>query len=250
MIKRDLTVMPEVTLTIEPGVVLEFYPSVGILVLGTLHAQGSLHRNIVMRPVRAASTRDYRAGRRKRQTWRSGNQQLKADFDVRLCQADKNGTVCPPGANQGFVDIYNRTTMQWVPICDTRFTERNAEVVCRQLGFSDLDVFLDFEQRIEYNENSLKRLIYWPEPYQCTGKENRLSHCNIRMNGQIYGHKYGCDWKGKDFAFVHCGKRNLEDYWEYWGGIRFSVKNFEQELFHDHIHDLSLIHISEPTRPY
>ena len=253
VIKRDLTVMPEVTLTIEPGVVLEFYPSVGILVLGTLHAQGSQHRNIVMRPVRAANARDYRAGRRKRQTWRSGHQQLKADFDVRLCQADKNGTVCPPGANQGFVDIYNRTTMQWVPICDTRFTERNAEVVCRQLGFSDLDVFLDFEQRIEYNENSLKRLIYWPEPYQCTGKENRLSHCHIRMNGQIYGHKYGCDWKGKDFAFVHCGKRNLEDYWEYWGGIRFSVKNFEQELFHDHIHDAvthSTVHKYESVLQY
>ena len=88
---------------------------------------------------------------------------------------------------QGYVEIYNRTTMQWVPICDTRFTERNAETVCRQLGFSDLNVYLDFGQRIEYNENSLSRLIYWPEPYQCTGKEKRLSHCPIRMNGQIYG---------------------------------------------------------------
>ena len=42
--------------------------------------------------------------------------------------ADKNGTVCHEDADQGFMEIYNRTTMQWVPICDTRFTERNAQV--------------------------------------------------------------------------------------------------------------------------
>merc|ERR1719422_2043683 len=56
------------------------------------------------------------------------------------------------------------------------------------------------------------------------------------MNGQIYGHKYGCNWKAPNFAFVHCGDKNLEQ-GEFWGGIRFSVKNFEQELFHEHIHD-------------
>ena len=206
VIKRDLTVMPDITLTIEPGVELEFYPSVGILVLGTLHAQGTIDRNIVMRPVHLSEVNDYRVGRRKRQAYN----RLASDFDVRLCQADKNGTVCPPGANQGYVEVYNRTTMQWVPICDTRFTERNAEVVCRELGFSDLNVFLDFGQRIEYHENSLTRLIYWPEPYQCTGNEKKLSHCPIRMNGQIYGHKYGCSWKAPNFAFVHCGEKNLK----------------------------------------
>ena len=127
--------------------------------------------------------------------------------------------------------------MQWIPMCDTRFTERNAEVICRQLGFSDLNVYLDFDQRIEYHENSLTRIIYWPEPFQCNGKESRLSHCPIRMNGQIYGHKYGCNWKGKDYAFISCGDRNLPADMEYWGGVRFAVKSFEQELFHDRIHD-------------
>jgi hypothetical protein len=37
-----------------------------------------------------------------------------------------------------------------VPICDERFSERNAEVVCRQLGFSTLNVYMAFDQRIEY----------------------------------------------------------------------------------------------------
>ena len=74
------------------------------------------------------------------------------DFDVRLCQANVNGTICPEGARQGFVELFNRTTMQWVPMCDKRFSERNAEVVCRQLGFSNLNVFLDFDRRIEYHD--------------------------------------------------------------------------------------------------
>ena len=57
------------------------------------------------------------------------------------------------------------------------------------------------------------------------------------MNGQIYGHQYQCNWEGKDFVFLHCGENNLQQDYEYWGGIRFSVKEFEEELFHSRIHD-------------
>lgn len=159
IIRSDLTVMPDVTLTIEAGAELEFYPSVGILVLGNLHAQGNIDRNIIMRPVKVNTVEDYRIGKRlnrrsvdreKRSSSRQ-NRQLRIseeeDFDVRLCTADKNGTVCEEGTDQGFLEIYNRTTMQWVPMCDTRFSERNAQVVCKQLGFSELNVFMDFDQR-------------------------------------------------------------------------------------------------------
>ncbi len=59
----------------------------------------------------------------------------------------------------------------------------------RQLGFSDLNVYLSFDQRIEYNAESLLRVIYWPEPLQCDGTEPRFSHCPLRLNGQIYGHE-------------------------------------------------------------
>ena len=148
--------MPDVTLTIEPGVELEFYPSVGILVLGTLHAQGNIEHNIIMRPVKRSNIEDYRIGRhtgnfhpkdpespeskrleykidpfdknypvRKKRHLRITEEE---DFDVRLCQANVNGTICPEGARQGFVELFNRTTMQWVPMCDKRFSERNAEV--------------------------------------------------------------------------------------------------------------------------
>ena len=131
VIRSDLTVMPEVTLTIEPGAELEFYPSVGILVLGTLHAQGNIDRNIIMRPVKLHEVHDYRMGNRVHRTKRHLRITEEEDFDVRLCQADQNGTICHEHADQGFVEIFNKTTMQWVPMCDRRFSERNAEVVCR-----------------------------------------------------------------------------------------------------------------------
>jgi hypothetical protein len=31
------------------------------------------------------------------------------------------------------------------------------------------------------------------------------------MNGQIYGHKYACNWEGKGFVFLHCGRENLDE---------------------------------------
>lgn len=52
VIQSDLTVMPEATLTINPGVTLEFAPNIGILVLGTLKAEGVEGNEIVMRPLK------------------------------------------------------------------------------------------------------------------------------------------------------------------------------------------------------
>ena len=76
IIRSDLTVMPEVTLTIEPGAELEFYPSVGILVLGTLHAQGNIDRNIIMKPVKLSQVRDYRMGKQV--------QKVRGRFPIKL----------------------------------------------------------------------------------------------------------------------------------------------------------------------
>lgn len=51
LIRSDLTVMPEVTLTIQPGAIIEFGPRVGLLVLGTLLAKGRRDDKIIMRPI-------------------------------------------------------------------------------------------------------------------------------------------------------------------------------------------------------
>jgi len=96
-------------------------------------------------------------------------QRLKGDDvdkSVRLCAEDK----CERGTRQGFLEYYNRTTLQWIPMCDNRFTERNVQVICRQLGFDHMNVFFDFGRRIEYHYNSLRRIRKWPDPFQCVGE--------------------------------------------------------------------------------
>lgn len=75
IVKSDLTVMPGVTLVVEAGATLEFYPSVGLLVLGRLEAVGTKDERITMRPLDPARARQYRARRHVKTT-------LEA---VRLC---------------------------------------------------------------------------------------------------------------------------------------------------------------------
>ena len=126
--------MPGVTLTILPGVELEFLPSVGILVLGVLHAEGYWDAPIKMRPAAKNAALSYRLIRQ------AGTPQQPL---VRLCLDGK----CPPGANNGYLELFNGTTGQWVPICDKRFAEHNARVVCRQLGFETFNEYRNFGRR-------------------------------------------------------------------------------------------------------
>lgn len=167
IVKADLTIMPNAMLSISPGVELEFYPSVGILALGTLVAQGQPDAPIIMRPImlQKKDELDYQDMQNRA---RSGVMDDRTR-GVRLCVEEK----CAPGVNEGFLEYFNRTTLQWVPMCDDRFTERNVQVVCRQLGFDHLDVYLDFGKRWEYqyNHNPVTRIRKWPEPFQCVGKQ-------------------------------------------------------------------------------
>jgi len=173
VVKSDLTVMPGKTLTIGPGVVLEFYPSVGILVLGTLYAEGAPTNPIVMKPITLEKKRflDYGGLSRNRFDTRQKS--------VRLCAEDK----CEEGTNQGFLEYYNRTTLRWIPMCDYQFTERNVQTVCRELGFDARNVFFDFGKRWEYmyNHNPVTRVRKWPEPFQCVGKLAFLEISNSEL---------------------------------------------------------------------
>lgn len=66
----------------------------------------------------------------------------------------------------GFLEYFNRTTLQWIPLCDDRFTERNAQVACRQLGYDTLNVYVSYDRRYELHPGSLTRVWSWPEPLQ------------------------------------------------------------------------------------
>ncbi|XP_034826785.1 protein bark beetle isoform X2 [Maniola hyperantus] len=246
IIKSDITVMPDVTLTINPGVVMEFAPNVGILVMGTLYAIGHSQLPIFMKPKSLMSNveaseiekRDTSLYSSSHHKHRRQLETLIVQDSIRLC----TGRNCSIGdndiarKNEGFLEYYNRTTLQWVPMCDSRFTERNAQVVCRELGFDPINIFFALDRRVEYHSNSLSRIWSWPEPLQCVGTEDRYEDCPIRLNGQLFGHRHECKWDS-DFVFIHCGSRNLDENLDYWGGIRFTNPEFEYSLYEHRIHD-------------
>lgn len=157
--------MPGVMLTILPGVELEFFPSVGILVLGILNAEGHWEAPIRMRPAPQSSALIISRLARQLPVITTSNNNNN-NYNARLCL---NGE-CPAGAKQGYLELFNQTTQQWVPICDRRFTEHNARVVCRQLGVETFNEYQSFGRRWEFQLTSLTRVRHWPEPIQCTGE--------------------------------------------------------------------------------
>lgn len=205
-ITSDMTIMPGCTLTIEPGVVMEFQPSVGILVLGDILARGTPESPIIMRPAKLLDEKRFRR---------------QADLTKsRLCIDEK----CSETRNDGFLEIYNSTTEQWVPVCDKRFTERNAQVVCKELGYNILNIHLAFGPRLEMGPTQTSRIRSWPHPLECVGTEKSLSDCEYRLNGYIDNYK--CHHDG-DFVYIYCGPEILPESEEHWGGIRFSIASFE-----------------------
>lgn len=229
VIKSDLTVMPEVTLTIYEGVQMEFEPGVGLLVLGELKVIGSESS-----PVRMSPHKQITGSRLKRhlpKTPRAVHFDTPYAIglgDVRLCITEGCEENAKSRRRNGFVEVFNLTTLQWSPICDKRFTERNAQVVCRQLGYSTLNVYLSRDRRLDMGQTLISRIRHWPEPLECIGKEEALSECDLRLNG--YGnHSHACYWDSEEFVYISCGEDNKEPDEEYWGGIRFALKSFERK---------------------
>ncbi|XP_054261454.1 protein bark beetle-like isoform X2 [Macrosteles quadrilineatus] len=223
-VMSDVTVMPGVTLNIAPGVVIEFAPRVGLLVLGRLVARGRRGQEIVMRPLS--------------QTVKPPTNMAVTRRSLRLCTMRN----CSDDSQfrhmqEGFLEYLNSTTLQWVPLCDSRFSEHNARVVCRQMGLESLNAWVSRGPRVEFHPNSLTRIWSWPEPVQCSGDEKRLEDCEIRLNGQLHGKRHTCAWNS-NFVFVRCGQRNLPPDQEYWGGIRFANEEFEQSVFEGRVHDV------------
>jgi hypothetical protein len=228
IINADLTVMPEATLTINSGVVLEFFPSVGMLVLGEMMAGGMEDKPIIMRAVKFNNELRFKRQHRETRALVQKSPYAISIGDVRLCLTEG----CEEGSNfkrsDGFVEVFNLTTLQWAPICDQRFTERNAQVICRQLGYSTLNVHLKRGRRLDMGQTLISRIRHWPEPLECIGKEMSLAECDIRLNG--YGnHSYSCAFDGEEFVYVYCGKDNKPENEEHWGGIRFALSGFERK---------------------
>ncbi|KAI1309118.1 Protein bark beetle [Halotydeus destructor] len=241
IVKSDLTIMPGAALVIEADVVLEFYPSVGLLVLGEMTIAGYDSKPVIMRPVSLIDL-ETRFKRQAGDTSQNGVSERKRSeanelTNVRMCitescsEWNENGSVKP---RDGFLEVYNSTTLQWMAVCDERFTERNAQVVCRQLGYSSINAHLRRGSRYDVGPTMMSRVRYWPEPMECDGRENFVSECKVRLNG--YGnHSHACTHNGDSFVYIFCGREPDSTYLapsaqegkHYWGGVRFARPRFE-----------------------
>ncbi|XP_049764444.1 protein bark beetle [Schistocerca cancellata] len=226
IVRSDLTILPQVTLSLSPGVVIEFAPNVGILVLGSLKANGRPGQEVILRPLTHQASSDV--------TTQMASVLAQGQPTVRLCtlpnnctgEANKQGSMQARTA-EGFLERYNRTSLQWVPICDPHFCERDAQVVCRELGFDSNVVFVSHGRQYSYHAGSVAHIAAWPEPLQCRGDELHYEDCRIHLDGRAPGAaEHRCSWDG-DFVFLHCGQRNLQAGLTYWGGIRFANPDLE-----------------------
>lgn len=217
IVESDLTVMPDVTLTIAPGVEFQFRPNVGILVLGRLLARGLEYTRIKMRPIQPTNLGPLESGRKKR----------AASPTVRL---HGDGTLFQ---NAGFLELFNSSTKSWNIMCDSQFNEKSAEVVCRQLGKETINVRVRFTHLYDfyiYGEPQYFLKEFWFESYYCRGDETELTHCITRYNYNMQQ----CI-KAANYTFIVCGDRNLEQGQEYWGNIRFAGKTFQEQALEDDI---------------
>uniref|UniRef100_T1J608 SRCR domain-containing protein n=1 Tax=Strigamia maritima TaxID=126957 RepID=T1J608_STRMM len=208
-VTSDLIVMAHTTLTIEPGVEISFHSGVGILVLGSLVARGNDDEMIIFRPAM------HRAKRFNQNNGTAKGQDVRLCFDGSCDEAEK-----------GFLEVFNQTFSQWVPVCDSAFTEANAQVVCNQINDDSTTTqpFLKFGLRYDLDEKSINRIQSWTNPSICSGKEDSWNECPQRVG--VDGQSCAVD---SQFVFVYCIPSPTHD--KYWGGITFAPPNYERKTF-------------------
>lgn len=223
IVKSDLTVMQDVSLIIEEGVELQFYPSVGILVLGSLVAQGTPESRVKFGPIMKTL---YNTNRGKRSTLVPSDKILHPDIDSRLgYQVRLTGGT---NEDEGFIEIYNNTEHRWSIICDNNFNERTAEVACRTMGKEPSNAWVRINHYYDifvYGYPKMHEQViewFWRESLICDGSEAALDQCRFKVNYNLYQ----C-MDRRDYVFVRCGPRNLPPEYDYWGSIRFSAPNYE-----------------------
>lgn len=221
IVQTDLTVMPNVTLTIPPGTELRFMPDVGILVLGRLVANGLPYSRIKFVPAQPSDVQMY-LNRRKREL--KVLERHKRDSAMKTIRLTGDGTLFK---DAGFLELYNATSKTWNMMCDSHFHEKTAEVVCRELGKEVINVKVRFTYLYDYyiyGRPMYTRKEFWYNSYYCRGDETSLSQCTTRYNYNLLDCVYAAN-----YTFITCGARNLDSNLEYWGNIRFAMNAYEEQ---------------------
>lgn len=142
----------------------------------------------------------------------------------------------------GFLEVFNMTTLQWVPICDPLFNEFSARVACRKLGYSHLAIHKR-GRRYTIEQEQISSVKSWFEPVQCEGDESSLSHCPLAPSGFV-NYSSSCTKEGNQFLYLYCqdfpemaasvvpsqdhGLTN--DHVNHWGGLRFACPSSAMKL--------------------
>lgn len=197
-VRSDLTIMPGATLYISPGVELEFYPNVGILVLGDLKASGTQDNYIRMRPIRKAANRmplystsstfpATEINANKLSPAMSGdylheepfvNYNFMRDSDyLGLSRRLRFFEGLAP--NEGFLQIYNASLRSWTMVCDEQFTLASARTVCRQMGMEYRNVLV---RSSFFYINPYVQQPIWNQTFICFGGERTLAECDTFAN--------------------------------------------------------------------
>ena len=137
IVSRDLTVMNGVSLTIEAGTELQFYPNIGILVLGSLVALGTKDSPVRLSPVpKSQYETPIREARAADSASRIHHPDLSPVSGYRLRLSGGSS------ADDGYIEIYNETDHRWAIVCDDNFNDYTAQVACKTMGKESSNVIV------------------------------------------------------------------------------------------------------------
>ncbi|XP_078611889.1 uncharacterized protein LOC144882157 isoform X2 [Branchiostoma floridae x Branchiostoma japonicum] len=141
----DLTILPNVTLTIDPGVEVQAYPCVGLLNLGTLVANGTKQQPIIFGPASSVPAKSSL---------------------YRLTDG-----MYPW---EGKVEVFFQG--RWCKVCSGYFGNMETAILCRELGYGPSTYRSSY--RIGLGEESVR--ISSNNAIDCQGDEEKLVHCYQR----------------------------------------------------------------------
>ena len=212
---------------------MEFYPNVGILVLGDLKASGTQESLIKMRPVRKANNRmpyysSMFSNNRRAAAASSSNQNPYTNY-VRHSNSSKQLRFFSGlNENEGFLQVYNQTLRAWTMVCDQQFTLQTAAIVCTQMGLEHRNPLV---KSLRYYQFEVWTQPVWNQTFICRGGEQNLAECDTFANYHINE----CRARG-EYTYVMCKPYVLDEqgYESAWGGIRFAQPYFESYYTQNH----------------
>ncbi len=193
LVDSDITVLPNVTLTIEAGTELRFEPAIGLLVLGRLVALGNPTRPIKFQGGSTYTDLAYNYG------------------DIRLFGG--------PSESIGILQVYSYGV--WGTLIYYDFYYDAAVVACRQLGLGEL---VDYYHLYETEFWEIERIgPIWYSYIYCDGDEQKLTDCY-----DFYLERCFCPFDRDYVVVLECSESNSTlsshassiNYTNPWGGVR------------------------------